>query len=124
MQRVDDPSEILAWLRARRGRDEVSGFELAGWPESTWILHAMYENPGLRNLGTHDEWHRRELAAGAVAPLMVGDHNFDEVGVLTGVGLGFASRPGAEWERLLWRDLIERTGAPGPSRLSPLMFGV
>ena len=115
MRRVDEPSELVRWLQSGTGEEELSGFDLALWPKSIWVLHSMYENPALKGLGTHDEWHKRGLEVGDIAPLNIGDENLDENTILTGTSLGFAVRPGPGWRRITWQEYIDRSGAPGAS---------
>lgn len=122
MRREADPSAELEWLVGSAGREEVTGYDLDGWADSTWVLHAMYENPVLRDLGTHDEWRQRQLRAGVVGPVVIGDVNLDEATTVTGIGLGYVLRPGKEWRRLSWHEYLERTGAPGPSSGVPPCF--
>jgi hypothetical protein len=122
MRRVADPAEEIRWLVSSAGGERIAGYELDQWPDSTWVLHAMYESPVLRGLGTHDEWRKRQLAAGAFVPLIVGDSNLDEMGTDTGIGLGYVARPGKEWGRLSWHDYMQRTRAIGPSCDAPPCF--
>ena len=73
----------------------VTGYDVDGWEDSTWILHAMYELPELSTDYTHDDSHKAELATGAAAPGLL-----DELGIestVTGVPLGLTTRPGLAW---------------------------
>jgi hypothetical protein len=60
MERVDDAAAALSWLGDHPETEAVTGYDAAGWPAATWVLHAMYENPSLRGLGTHDELRKVE----------------------------------------------------------------
>lgn len=113
VRRVEDPTEQVRWLVRSAGEEQVTGYDLDEWPASTWILHAMYENPALDGLGTHDEWHQRRLDAGDIAPLIIGDVNLDEGTTVTGTSLGFVVRPGQEWRRISWVEYIDRSGGEG-----------
>lgn len=114
MQRVSDPADQLSWLVSSAGEEEVTGYDLREWPASTWILHAMYENPALQGLGTHDDLHRRRLDAGDIAPLIIGDVNLEEGTTVTGTALGFVVRPGQDWRRVSWMDYLDRSEGRGP----------
>ena len=109
MRRVVEALDELAWLADRPAEEAVTGYAPEGWEAATWILHAMYENPSLRNLGTHDEIHRRRLAAGDVAPVIIGDVNLDHVTTVSGTPLGFVVKPGEPWLRLRWSQYSGRT---------------
>lgn len=113
MHRVEDPAEQIRWLVDSAGAEQVTGYDLDGWPASTWILHSMYENPALSGLGSHDEWHQRRLEAGDIAPLIIGDVNLDEGTTVTGTSLGFVVRPGRDWRRIRWAQYINRSGGQG-----------
>src|SRR4051794_21396973 len=114
MQRLDDTSDLLAWLDTRPRHEAITGFNATGWPASTWILHAMYENPDLTGLGTYDDVHRRRLAAGDVAPLSIGGIDVDVATTVTGTPLGFVARPAAPWVRLAWTEYVHRFPAFSP----------
>lgn len=111
--RIADPSDQLQWLVSSAGEEEVAGYDLNGWSASTWILHAMYEDPALRGLGTHDDLHNRRLDAGDIAPLIIGDVNLEEGTTITGTALGFVIRPGHEWLRVSWMDYLDRSPGRG-----------
>ena len=113
MSRLADPSEQVAWLVRSSGKETLTGYDLDEWPATTWILHAMYENPALKGLGTHDEWLQRQFAAGDIAPLLIGEVNLDEETTVTGSPLGFVVRPGQAWGRISWRQYINRSGGKG-----------
>jgi len=114
MKRVTDPTDQLSWLVASAEEEEVAGYDLQEWLASMWILHAMYENPALHGLGTHDDLHKRRLDAGDVAPLIIGEVNLDEGTTVTGTALGFVIRPGQEWRRVSWIDYLDRSRGRGP----------
>lgn len=105
---VDCDEAEAEWLGGVHSEGAVTGFDASGWEASTWIAHAIYELPGVSRDYTHDEAHRAALASGAVEPLIIGDVNLDEVGVVTGGGLGFAQRPAPAWQRLRWSELSRR----------------
>lgn len=108
MTRVSDPSGEMAWLPDLPPDEAFSGYDALGWPASTWVLHAMYENHDLAGLGTHDDVHRQRLESGAVAPLVIGGIDFDSVGTLTGTELGYVSTPGPAWRRITWHEYLAR----------------
>lgn len=108
MRRVADPAAELAWFADSPPEDAVTGYDATGWPASTWVLHSMYENPDLQGLGTHDDLHRWRLETGETAPQIIGDVNFDSVGTVTGIPLGFVARPGQAWRRITWEAYLAR----------------
>lgn len=123
MERVEFADAEMAWLEP--GDDEtgyMTGFDAGGWPASTWVLHAMYENPSLWGLGSHDDIHRQRLEAGTVAPLIIGEVNLDEGTTVTGSSLGFVVRPGCEWRRLCWAEYLDRIPDFKPNRAVPPSF--
>ncbi|NJC65657.1 hypothetical protein HC028_14285 [Planosporangium flavigriseum] len=109
MERAEDAASLLSWLGDRPAEEGVTGYAPDGWEASTWILHAMYENPALERLGTHDELHRRRLNAGEIEPLIIGDVNLDEATSVVGTPLGFVIKPGRPWRRVRWGDYLART---------------
>ncbi|HEV3379947.1 MAG TPA: hypothetical protein VG142_03015 [Trebonia sp.] len=115
-----EPDTELSWLTARADPEDVTGYDAGGWEASTWVLHAMYENPGLPQDVTHDELHLSRLARGLVQPLIIGGLNLDDATTVTGIPLGFVPRPGSPWRRLRWSDYAARAGRvigagqPGP----------
>lgn len=117
MQRINDATSVLAWLGDRPETETMTGYDALGWRASTWVLHAMYENPSLRGLGTHDDLHKQRLQAGEVAPLFFGDVDLDEKATVTGTSLGFAIRPDQNWQRLRWMDYL----ATLPDRMDNLV---
>jgi len=119
MQRVMDPSGAMEWLAGRPAQEALTGYEMPGWPASAWVLHAMYENPDLRGLGTHDDVHRRRVEFGAVAPLIIGDVNMDEIATVSGTPLGFVVSPGQPWLRLRWEDYLSRFPDVAAARAFP-----
>lgn len=121
MERLNHPDDVIGWLRRGSG-DEITGYEPGGWPASIWILHAMYENPGLEGRGTYDDDLRRKLDAGEIEPAVFGDANLDERTTLTGIPLGFAVRPGSPWRRLRWSDYLARLVDFVPNRTVPPCF--
>lgn len=108
MQRVSDPSPELVWLADLPSEQAVTGYDAVGWPASTWVLHAMYENPDLGDFGTHDDLHQRRLESGDVAPLIIGDVNLDSVATVAGTSLGFVVHPGHPWRRITWEAYLAR----------------
>jgi hypothetical protein len=88
------------------------GYDVTGWPSDTWILNAMWEMTDSDSTLTHDEVRRAAIARGLIEPRMIGEINFEEVGVLTGGTLGLNQSPGNGWKRLRWADLAARTNAP------------
>jgi hypothetical protein len=108
MKRVGDPSAEMRWLADRPPEEATTGYDPAGWPASTWVLHAMYENPDLVGFGTHDDLHRRRLESGDVGPVIIGDVDLDSVGTVTGTSLGFVVHPGRPWRRITWEQYLAR----------------
>ena len=110
MERILDPEAELDWLAGRPEEESATGYDPAGWAGSIWILHAMYHNPVLDGLGTHDDIHRAAARAGTIAPLIIGEVNLEEVTTVIGTPVGFVVRPGSPWRRLLWRDHCAAVG--------------
>lgn len=113
MRRVHDPAEQFGWLVDQAGEEEVAGYDLNAWSRAVWVLHRMYENPGLQGIGTHDEWHKRRLDVGDIAPTIIGGVNFEQGLTVTGIRLGYVVRPGEDWQRVTWSDYISRSGGAG-----------
>jgi len=122
MSRVTDPTDHLRWLRQSADEDSGTGFDLEHWPSSTWVLHAMYENPLLEGLGTHDDLHRRRLDASDAAPLIIDEATLDGLTTVTGVPLGFVVRPGRAWRRVSWKEYLDRTASQQRGRDHPPCF--
>jgi hypothetical protein len=120
MKRLEETSDPLTWLvEARPSHEAVTGFDASGWQASTWVLHAMYENSALAGMGTHDDLHRRRLAAGDVAHLIIGEVNLDAVSTVSGTPLGFVIRPGHPWARVRWTEYLQRFPDFRPGRDVP-----
>ncbi|MFI7597585.1 hypothetical protein [Actinoplanes sp. NPDC049681] len=119
MKRLSETSGPMAWLKARPAEEALTGFDATGWPASTWILHAMYENSDLAGLGTYDDLHRQRLQSGDVAPLIVGDVNLDAFTKVTGTPLGYPVRPGRPWVRVTWAEYLDRFPGFTPCRDVP-----
>lgn len=102
MERVLDIDAVLDWLGGPQA--SITGYEHHGFESSTWVLHAMYANSALAGLGTHDDVHRLELAAGAPAVEFNGVSV--EVGEVVGTPIEFYGNPGVGWSRLRWRDYL------------------
>ncbi|HEY2354158.1 MAG TPA: hypothetical protein VGH79_04585 [Gaiellaceae bacterium] len=110
MERIHE-TDALDWLREATPPDTsvYTGFEALGFPASTWIPHAMYENAELPGGLTHDDVRKIEVESGAVERDVIGDLDLDGMNlVLSGSGLGKSSRPGPEWRRLFWSELGDR----------------
>lgn len=110
MNRIPEPDAELSWLNPWAGPESYTGYDAGGWEASTWILHAMYENPDLPADVTHDEAHRARLAAGLAEPTIVNGVDLDERTTLTGIPLGFEARPAPAWRRVRWSDYATRGG--------------
>jgi len=119
MGRACDPEIQLEWLGNRPVEETMTGYDATGWDASTWILHAMYENPSLTGLGTHDDLHKRRLIASDIAPVIIGEVNLDEATTVTGTPLGFVIRPGQPWQRVRWREYLARTPEATGDRTYP-----
>lgn len=120
MRAVTEPGAELSWLTARADPDSVTGYDAEGWEASAWVLHAMYENPGLPEGMTHDELHRSRLARGLIQPLVIGGLNLDEATTVTGTPLGFVPAPRPPWQRLRWSNYAARAGrVPGAGQPVP-----
>jgi len=92
-----------------------TGYELAGWDASVWILHAMYEHPEIPGGLSHDDVDRMERSAGLGEPLPQTDvgriiEEMTEGSTLIGSPGGASAFPGEGWERLWWRELAQRLG--------------
>ena len=100
----------VAWLL---DVDEIgcTGFDPAGWPDTAWVLNAIYERSDVASGLTHDDVHRIEVAAGTAEPLIIGGLDLTTSTVIGG-GTGWNSRPGSEYRRLRWQELAARTGQP------------
>ena len=68
----------------------------------------MWEWPTNGPVPSHDEVRRREIEAGRLAPIVIGELNLDEQATDTGVPLGYTTAPDAGWVRLRWSELAER----------------
>lgn len=58
MQPIDDwdhAARRLAWLHARCHREGWAGLDAEGWPDSIWLLHAMFERSDVAPV-THQQW--------------------------------------------------------------------
>ena len=109
--RALDPTakqEWVAWLESRSPMNTGTGFDAGGWEASTWVLHAIYEDPSIDDQGTHDELHRQRVASGLESPTIVNGVNLSESTVVTGGTLGMSGPVGVESERLTWHDVAGR----------------
>ena len=108
MQELSQVEAVRAssWLRAADGGgDAMVGFDPSGWEDSVWILHAMYENRELPSDVTYDQAHK---ARRDKWEMMVGDHDLNEVGTVTGGVLGYVGHPGKGWTRVSWDEYTSR----------------
>ena len=101
MQLTELASTELDWLRSRTDADGFAGYDANGWDESTWILHAMYENVDLPSDITYDDEARDtdplvEVASGGCNAKLIGCPG------------GGSRWPGPGWERLAWNSLAQR----------------
>jgi hypothetical protein len=110
MRGVAEPRSELSWLAHRPDVEAVTGYDAEGWESSTWLLHAMFENPSLPTEVTHHELRQSHIAQGLIEPLIIGEVNLDEKSTVTGTTLGFVVHPGSPWQRLWWSDYVDRTG--------------
>ena len=110
MRAATEPGIELSWLTSRAEQETGTGYDAGGWEASAWVLHAMYENPGLPGDVTHDELHRSRIAQGLIQPLIIGEVNLDEATTVTGIPLGFVPHPGPPWQRLRWSGYAARAG--------------
>ncbi len=100
---ADQKSAWRSWLVDRADGDEsVTGFDAAGWDDTTWVLHFMYESPDDDSALTHDDLHRDAVNQGLIPATIVGSVNLDEVTTVVGNALGMSARPSG-WTRLRWR---------------------
>lgn len=99
----------LDWLAGRSHEDGIAGFDVAGWPAATWVLHAMYEDQSSSSDATWDDVRRERLAAGLDAPHTVGSFDLDEHTTVIGGSLGMsaAGAPGGR-SRVRWREMAAR----------------
>ncbi len=110
MRGVAEPGRELSWLADLPDIEAVTGYDAQGWESSTWLLHAMYENPSLPTEITHHQGRQSRIAEGLIEPLIVGEVNLDERSTVTGTPLGFVVRPGSPWQRFRWSDYAARAG--------------
>lgn len=110
MTRVAEAGEATAWLRTAEEEGAVGGYDPSGWEATIWVLHSMYENPALEQLGTHDDLIRAERAAAKARRERFDDLMSDPVGRATGVPADCEGDPGPPWQRLRWVDLAARRG--------------
>jgi hypothetical protein len=92
MNAVDQPE--LSWLTEEGGW--VTGYDQSGWPDSAWILHAMYSQLGDPNV-THDDRFRRQSPAGPESILGI---DLGGSATVTGIPLGYERRPDPPAQRL------------------------
>jgi hypothetical protein len=97
----------LTWLEARCDSEPGSGYDAAGWPASTWVLHAMYESP-VTSSESHQDRREGLISAGLVEPQILVGVNMDEESIVTGGRLGRSQRPEGDWQRLTWHALADR----------------
>lgn len=89
MRAVADPGPELSWLESRAADpEEVTGYDAVGWEASAWVLHAMYEHPGLQTGVTHDDLRRSRLSRGVDRPTVIGGINLDDESTDTGTRSG------------------------------------
>ncbi|MGA1835373.1 hypothetical protein VD659_00440 [Herbiconiux sp. 11R-BC] len=124
MRRLErtEASKALSWIEPDQ-RDGVTGLDLAGWDDSIWVLHAMYEHTGLPSDLTYEHLRiaRREGGQRASAP--IGTVDLDDIGIDSGITLGFTEHPGDGWRRLTWSDYFSRSGStPGQGSEVPPCF--
>lgn len=114
MKRVRNGYALLEWLGGSGA--SITGYESEEFDASIWVLHAMYANPDVGRLGTHDDVHRAGLAAGA-PPCEFNGVSL-EVGEVVGTPIEFYGNPGVGWSRLPWRNFLGSsmpvTSAVGP----------
>jgi hypothetical protein len=98
-QEIEAASELQWVANQSAGNDGYYGFDASSWPDTTWVLHAMYE---LADLGAatsidldHTVTHHTPTNANITA-------------VTETVG-GFMTRPGPGWRRLRWGELASRS---------------
>jgi hypothetical protein len=111
MRRVLD-GRALGWLERRSPGGSATGFAAAGWDQSVWVPHAMYETDDLPGGVSHDDERRMEEAAG-ISNVPVDQPVLAEINsraTLTGGGLGWSEHPGPGWRRLPWGELGVRLG--------------
>ena len=121
---LDYQRETL-WLRDRCSEEErksgpTTGFDVAGWEATIWILDAMYEDPHGDSAESHDDRFRRLTDLSRIPPDSVD-------AVLSGLTesgsrLGLASTPGPGWRRLRWQVLADRLGISFSKQLHPPCF--
>jgi hypothetical protein len=119
MRRLKDVEarDLMRWLSGDQWPAEygsgpgATGYDPGeGWDAAGWVLHAMYEWPGLAPGLSHHELHQQAIAAGLREPSMVGGINLDENTTTTGTMLGFQRKPEPQWRRLTWSELAQRDG--------------
>jgi hypothetical protein len=130
--RLVSDADAMRWLAGRtpdRDQADACGYDAEGWEATTWILHAMFENPDRPADATYDDaekatsrrrvgrrWRRLRRAERVLDELM-------DATTVTGTPLGRTAWPGAGWRRLPWTELGERLGVdPLSSRPGPGSF--
>lgn len=112
MEELDDLAAI-EWLRAQDGY-WWTGFDVTVGEGTIWILHAMYEHPGLPGGLSHDDTYRMQRAVEPFEPPadIAGADAWKQLEAATVIGCpgGKSARPGPEWRRLRWREYARRLG--------------
>jgi hypothetical protein len=104
-------ADTVSWLRSVARGDTIAGYDAAGWEATSWVLHAMYEDPIAESQATHDDLRKQRIAAGLETPAVVDSLNFDDVSTVVGNSIGMTREsPGVDVVRLRWRDLANRLG--------------
>ncbi|GAA1739136.1 hypothetical protein GCM10009809_38200 [Isoptericola hypogeus] len=100
---VHNPISVLGWLEDQE--DPLTGYWAPSvFEDSTWILHAMYQDESLLGLGTHDDVEKESIRRGLRGADVVGGIDLSAATVDSGTPLGWAERPDGPWKRLRWRE--------------------
>lgn len=97
-----DAADKIGWLAeaaAESSHGAMVGYDIAGWGDSVWILHSMYEYVESSADAPHE------------APrTLPGQSTGFPVDLATGIPLGYSLTPVEKWTRLRWSELASRLG--------------
>jgi hypothetical protein len=94
------------------GKGEWTGFDATVGDDTTWILHAMYENPEIPLDITYNDLSRARLIERTPSPPSIVAEVQDLLQRLNQIGTSEEWSPDnqTDWSRLKWSDLLSRLG--------------